>query len=539
MVPPYYPAWIDPTKRADPDTVLECRSALWFVDRITHNMSITDIVNGEDGTIDISADEVLYDSLKVGSAGNPPITSVTMVGQANWTQGSVSAGFQVPNAYGSKAVLNGSSIVSSWPKTGDTIAGGYKVTEGFCNDVLNIGVLQPVNKTWSYENRAKTHTVGDVMTSTVSWTLFPAGGHSFISNIATQTGLVPAASTVAYQENEGGGYSSYDPYASIDGATMGSDQVMIPMHVSYNVIMVPNWRIDYGLSLGIDAGAKVSETIQFTIYADLQPIAILPDPTLVTTTIQLSTQDLASDTTGGSDGVTPPVSSSSDSFANTAEGNLAVGYMVAVARAAIRKAARAVTATCTTTFAKAVTFSLRKNARIFDNRIPAGHCEGKITAYSFGFDGEIETGTVEILPAVGNIAVNVNVVAPTSGTPVWVDNFVDNWQQENGGITLIPGVDTFGDVGYAVDPYLSGGVTALSAADCVVAAEWQTGTVQVQTGSDDLPGGGTRTYFNTFETTKFHLELAPLSGINLGANVIVVVTPLHMLKQIDLSAAPI
>jgi hypothetical protein len=553
-LPPYDAAWIDPDKRDDPMTVLECQSALYFVDRVTHNMSITDILIGEDGTVDITADDLIYDSLKCGSSGDPPMTSVTMIGHANWKQ-IASGGFQVPNANGSRATLSGSSLCSSWPKTGTTIAGGYKVTVGFCNDDLNINIQKPVQKNWSYENAAKTHTVGDVMSSTLTYTIFPAGGNLFLSNIKTQTGSVPAASVVAYEENESGGYTQYDPYASIDGATMGSDQVMIPMHVSYNAELIPIWRISYGLSLSIDSGANAAEAIKFTITADLQPIVILPDPTVITQTIELSTQDLTSDIGAGSpsgeliSGVGPPLNSTSDAFAMTDRGAYAIGYLVAVGRAAIRKASRATHCTGTVPFEKALEFTLRKSAAVHDVRLPGGLVEGKITSYSFGFDGQIATGTFEIMPAVGNAGTvgdggaAVNTVTSSPGANVYVDSYVDDYFQVSGGVVIPggPSVTTSGagDIGYTINPYTAAGVSALTAADCIVAAEWQTGLVTVQVGSDDLEGGGTRPFFVDAQTDKFHLELIPANSINLGADVPVVTTPLNIPKQIDLSAAPL
>jgi hypothetical protein len=555
-LPPYDAAWIDPDKRDDPMVVLESQSALYFVDRVTHNMSITDILIGEDGTVDITADDLIYDSLKCGSSGDPPMTSVTMIGHANWKQ-MASGGFMVPNANGQRFTLSGSSLCSSWPKTGDTIAGGYKVTIGFCNDLLQTSVLQPVQKNWSYENREKTHTVGDVMSSSLSYTIFPGNVNAFISNISTQTGSVPAASTVAYEMNvsdEGNvSYTQYDPYASIDGSS--SDPVMIPMHVSYNVVAVPIWSIGYGLSLSIDSGANAAETIKFAITADLQPIVTLPDPTVVTQTIELSTQDLTSDIGAGSpsgeliSGVGPPLDSTSDAFAMTDRGAYAIGYLVAVGRAAIRKASRATHCTGTVPFEKALEFTLRKSATVHDVRLPGGIVNGKITSYSFGFDGSIATGTFEIMPAVGNAGTvgdggsAVNTVTPIAGANVYIDSYIDDYFQVSGG-TIIPGGPSVttggaGDIGYTIDTYTAAGVSALTAADCVVAAEWQTGLVNVQVGTDDLPGGGTKKYFEEFTTDKFHLELIPANSINLSADVPIVTTPLNIPKQIDLSAAPL
>ena len=53
---PYYdPIWINPDSLDDPDTVLEARSALWSIDRVTHEVDISDVLVGEDGIEDFWA----------------------------------------------------------------------------------------------------------------------------------------------------------------------------------------------------------------------------------------------------------------------------------------------------------------------------------------------------------------------------------------------------------------------------------------------------------------------------------------------------
>jgi hypothetical protein len=272
-------------------------------------------------------------------------------------------------------------------------------------------------------------------------------------------------------------------------------------------------------------------------------------------TIELSTQDLTSDKGAGNPsgntptGVGPPLNSSSDAFAMTDRGAYAIGYLVAVGRAAIRKASRATNCTGRVPFEKALEFTLRKSATVHDDRLPGGIVNGKLTSYSFGFDGSIATGTFEIMPAVGlagtigDGGAGAIAVTPSAGTNVYVDNYVDDYTQVVGGV-IVPGGSNVttsgaGDIGYSIPSYAAAGVSALTAANCVVAAEWQTGLVNVQVGTDDLPSGATKKYFEEFTTDKFHLELIPANSINLGADVPVTTVPLNIPKQIDLSAAPI
>ncbi len=62
--PPFYdPVFIAEDKRDDPDVVLEARAELWNIDRITHVVSSSDVLVGEDGNEDFQDSEVPYDSV--------------------------------------------------------------------------------------------------------------------------------------------------------------------------------------------------------------------------------------------------------------------------------------------------------------------------------------------------------------------------------------------------------------------------------------------------------------------------------------------
>lgn len=71
-VSPYYdPAFFSDEERLDPDRVLEGRSAYWHIDRLTGDVTISDILAGEDGQIDFDDTEVFYDSVSVSYASSP------------------------------------------------------------------------------------------------------------------------------------------------------------------------------------------------------------------------------------------------------------------------------------------------------------------------------------------------------------------------------------------------------------------------------------------------------------------------------------
>jgi hypothetical protein len=77
-VAPYWdPVFIAADKRGDPDAVLEALSALWHIDRITGQVTVSDIIAGEDGTESLSTSEVPYDSLEI-SIDQQPLISLTV-----------------------------------------------------------------------------------------------------------------------------------------------------------------------------------------------------------------------------------------------------------------------------------------------------------------------------------------------------------------------------------------------------------------------------------------------------------------------------
>ena len=85
-VRPYYdPIWISADKRNDPDTVLEARSELWHIDRVTGVLTTSDLLVGEDGNEDFGTDEVMYDGVRV-HLNQTPLRTVSVDAEVGWTQ---------------------------------------------------------------------------------------------------------------------------------------------------------------------------------------------------------------------------------------------------------------------------------------------------------------------------------------------------------------------------------------------------------------------------------------------------------------------
>ena len=102
----------------------------------------------------------------------------------------------------------------------------------------------------------------------------------------------------------------------------------------------------------------------------------------------------------------------------TARGIQSVQYVISRARARLRYRSRAVTVGWGCRFRDAIALSCRKNATLFDPRMPGGAVTGKVTSYglSCSGDGKIR-GKVEIGCAIG---FGDSIAEEITGTPEYV-----------------------------------------------------------------------------------------------------------------------
>ena len=115
-VRPYWdPVFIDPDKRDDVETIMEGYSAFWHVDRTTLDVTISDVISGEDGLLNFTADEVPYDSVQE-TVGAPPLTAIHVTGTVHWTQTAVGT-----VDFGTRTIPSAASSINSWPKARSSI----------------------------------------------------------------------------------------------------------------------------------------------------------------------------------------------------------------------------------------------------------------------------------------------------------------------------------------------------------------------------------------------------------------------------------
>lgn len=123
-VAPYWDAaWISEEARLDPDTVLESRTQLWHIDRLTHEVTTSDIISGEDATLVVGGN-FFYDSLSIRYT-SPPGKVCRVRATATWRQqatGSVDITGEFPPYIES---FSGDGLINDWPKAGTNIGGGW------------------------------------------------------------------------------------------------------------------------------------------------------------------------------------------------------------------------------------------------------------------------------------------------------------------------------------------------------------------------------------------------------------------------------
>jgi hypothetical protein len=263
--PFYDPVFIDVGKRDDPDTILEGWSALWHIDRTTMEITASDILVGEDGTITFTEDDAFYDSVSM-QLGQPPLSNVRMEATVNWSQ-RTSGFFTLPTVYLSS--YTGETLISDWPKPGASIGGGYRCETSFATDVYLVGETP----TTSYNS---------------SWTNTDPNPGQCSNASASQSSSGPALLSPNPLSCVLTGYSQSgvcDPY---------SDPPMnLPSNSQTSGMIVPLWAVALDMSVRYDANRQYSEILTFDMTANTQNILTSPLVDQNSELITISSVDLS------------------------------------------------------------------------------------------------------------------------------------------------------------------------------------------------------------------------------------------------------
>jgi hypothetical protein len=532
--PPYYdPVFIKPEMVDDPDIVLEGRTQVWHIDRTTHEVTVSDLLVGEDGVAEFGEDEVPYDSVEI-SLDQPPVRAVAVQAEVPWTQGVRGRGVMMFRNW-KVPTLAGKGVIEGWPKPSQDIGGAQLSGSGrfelIKGDDLGGG--------WFADQSSALSPYMNLTDGDWSWW--------FIRNYAPQPqnknpliGFKPPPFAVSIIQS----YSASVPRTG--KVTSSSTRFAIIDDVAF-----------CNLTMGYEAERKRKDTIRFTLIADSQPIVTMPDDDDVIE-LKIAGNDVGLPVATGpsplpSPPPEPPIGSPlRRSYFTTDRGMLSIQYAIQMARARIVARSRAVSLKWKCRFDRAIALSLRQNALVHDRRLPGGEAVGKIVAYSFGADGGEISGECSIACCIGY----GGAIDEAAGAPCYVDGYVDGYQHHDGQRVVLAA----SDVGFeplrenanddglvfplraapvtqpphnvTVEKTPLAPVTALSQASTQVDDCGDTSSVSV---SQTVDTGPYTNWLSGIETTV-QFQMKAVEGGPFESVYDVVVTDLKLPKQIDLEA---
>lgn len=432
VLPYYDPIWFSKEDQMDPDNVLEGRSALWHIDRVTHEVTISDIVVPEDGTELLN--NAFYDDVSVSYA-HSPARRVIVEAAVKWKQrgsGSMDIsnmiyaamkagepeemygfGFNKMPVAGSLAVFGGDQMAENWPKRGDAVGAGWSVLDGRL-DVVGVPPTDPV-------------VISDKASGAKALEMFQTFGPGTFSQHWMYNMFNRSPGVVVQVINYGVPTNVYDK---------------ILVSGKFDILWLPIWRVFPTLSFAYDASRDRSELVQFEMSANVQPILTDADDE-ETVYLQVGTAEV--------DGFIEDTRR--NRFFSTDRGRQSFEHLLARARAVLIARARAVNVSASIPFSDGVGLSCRMGAQLFDPRLPSGQVQGKIIAYSLVMNGSTgeKVCRVTLACSIGRGGV-VNAVG---GDPSYVEEGYSElgWQFYTGGVTT-PFVSDIGYSGmedYAID----------------------------------------------------------------------------------------
>ena len=557
-LPWFDPVFVDSRLWDDPDAIAETRSIRYQCTRGEDGasliVSISDILEGEDGVEVFDADEVPKDSISLTISG-APLLQISVKANVTWDQ-TGQADLALPILLPGQINGFNESIYSDWPKPGASLGGGWAAgPNSAAFDIYGAHNLHTGTMQLTFQNKAKTHRNGDVMSSSHSRTT-PVGPVGFSQKLTehAQAGLVWP----------GGGYGTITTnwHTVFDGEGEGDDpDINIPYHYDNTTIHAAFFRVRPTLSITAEGGViKRKENITFTMSSDLQAILTLPDPAPSNpkNPIEQPGVDVGIPIVGEGGTVIEPVAPIGDTtlshYFPTARGLLSLENRLLWARAQLRQGGRVVNASWTVPFERAIELSCRKSAQLNWDNMPGGSVRGKIVAYSIlhNINTGQRSGTVTVGATPGHDG--ITIITTVSGNDYIADDYIEQGHFINSSAQTAADAST--DFGYSVPvAEMSNGGFPLKYEDVVLGVN-VTGDIGQQLAA--LSGNGPRYYTGSSDlaqqeanikaaeqaiqgwlegiSTTVHIDLVPIDGNGFEIEYPITVTPLKLPKTIDFEA---
>jgi hypothetical protein len=432
VLPYYDEAVIDPSRRTDPEVVLEGYTKIWHYDRETHVLSVSDEITGEDGLVEFDstseANKVLYDGLSL-SLTSGPLARVDVDAEYTWTQqafGNVDLTRYIIDNWPNEPSANRGEITSftfgadSWPKNGAGLGDGWTVIEATASN--------------PYDTTVRTETGNSDVT--VKWW---DGGSTHVTSSYSigKIGRIPPDSiqygpiitsdstTVTYApDGEGGTYTASFSHSD---TTVTS---ILPMHSFAPTLLA-----------GFKASRQYIEAVAFSLFADVQSILTDPEDGEALQISDVTSVNLSEPLSDGSIPIGDP---RRNCYIATDRGNRSLEHLIALARAHLMKRARVVEISFAPKLIRMSEITLRKNASLIEPRV--GQALGKIIGYSVALNGN--DGRIDCQVRIGCTIGRGGSQVETAGTPTYctIDYAGFDYQQFNDRVIMFDPIDS--SVGY-------------------------------------------------------------------------------------------
>jgi hypothetical protein len=285
QVLPYYdPIFLSPEAQIDPDSVLEGYSAAYHVDRTTLEWSISDILEGEDGTLDFGVDQILFGSLSM-DVKESALRAVRVDATVHWRQWF--RGQVVEIYHGNVASLTANSLADSWPKFGESLGGGWKAAWPTWARAVG-GDLGSYEEQGSWQDQNQKHNEGDTIAAQWSVSIPYAPGYDINLQHSEQYGNIGSTTTVSGVPN-----SSFPmpDFGGGGGSPTNTSNPNSGFSLSYSRIVI--WKAFLQLWITPDGTPNnFTETFSFTLNADIQHLLSDANAQSETEVITLEGQDV-------------------------------------------------------------------------------------------------------------------------------------------------------------------------------------------------------------------------------------------------------
>ena len=419
VLPYYDEAVIDPSRRDDPDVVLEGYTKIWHYDRETHLVTVSDEISGEDGLVSFlcANGDVLYDGLGL-NLNSGPLSRIDVNAEYTWTQqanGTVDlTGYLLSHwpgvAFGAIPSLN----ASDWPKHKAGLGDGWEVAESTATDVYSFATHT--------ESRSGSITLEEQNggTTKVQWSTSSSG---IGVGAVLSGGIITSDSYNIVNDLDDDGNASYS--LSVSRSMQGS--AVAVQHIKATLVA------------GYKAERQCTERVSFTLFADVQPILTDPEDGEA-----LRIDDIRSVNLSSGEELAPIIDPRRRSYIATERGNQSIKHLIALARAHLMKRARVVEIAFAPKLARMPEVTLRKNGFLAEPRL--GEATGKIIGYSVALDGS--DGRIKCEVKIGCTIGNGGTVAAAAGDPTYctIDYTGPDYQVFINRVVLLP-LDQ--SVGYA------------------------------------------------------------------------------------------